>query len=496
MILSFIKKIDSEISINDEGNVVLPLPFIIDDPILPDNRYEVQFRTKNTLNRLSKNSSKLEQCVSVMGKYIANDHVERISTNEQNPVRKGHAWWIPVFPVHHPRKDKCRIVFDSSANYHGTSLNEQLLPGPDSNNRLKDVLIGFRHGSIGFSADVEAMFHNFYLKPNERDYTRFYWFKDNDPSQEVCQYRAKVHIFGNRSSPALATLGLRYAATQTPSKDHVVDFVMNQFYVDDGLSCSNSHDEAIKILRDTKEALALYNIRLHKICSSSSEVLAAFPESELATNSMVKLEDCSLQTALGLNWDTKSDLLVIRSDIAERPFTRRGVLATVNSGFDPLGICSPIILTGKHIQRTLLKAQNDPKDLIAWDQELSHEHKDIWESWKRSLRELSGMFISRAYFPPGLDWSNIELHGFCDASCEGSGFVIYIRAVNSADVDKSHVSFVTACSKIIPQLPPTIPRLELCSALDLSIVMYEVSNKLHIPVDKVYLYSDSMITLG
>lgn len=217
------------------------------------------------------------------------------------------------------KKEKPRLVFDSSATYKGTSLNDQLLSGPDLNNRLRDVLIGFRDGYIGFSADVESMFHSFYLKPEDRDYMRFYWFKNNDASQDLCQYRAKVHIFGNTSSPSLASLGLRYAVQGLVDSDHVKEFVNEQFYVDDGLSCADTKDDAVKVMRDTISAFSGYNIRLHKICSSSTEVTAAFPISERAEhNSIIELDSDTVHSTLGLMWDMSSDTLIVRSQVADR----------------------------------------------------------------------------------------------------------------------------------------------------------------------------------
>lgn len=130
-----------------------------------------------------------------------------------------------------------------------------------------------------------------------------------------------------------------------------------------------------------------------------------------------------------------------------------------------------------------------------WDDELPHELKPKWDSWTNSLRDLSGLSVSRCYREP--DFGSIystELHGFCDASEDGTGYVIYLRSKNAED--KINVAFVTANSKIVPKVAPTIPRLELCAALDLASSMVEVAEKLGIPDDDVTLHSDSMIVLG
>ena len=252
-----------------------------------------------------------------MGKYLSLGHVEMVPSAELAPKRPGHAWWIPVFPVTHPKKGKVRIVFDSSAKYHGTCLNDHLLSGPDINNRLRDVLIGFRNGTVGFSADVESMFHNFLLKVNQQDYIRFFWFRNNDSSQGICQFRARVHIFGNCSSPALASLGLRFAVDRSSNLEHVWSFVNEQFYVDDGLSCADSVEDTVCVLKDTVDALSKSNIRLHKICSSSPDVVNAFPESERALSSSIDLKESSNQSALGLTWDVVRDCIKIRSEVPD-----------------------------------------------------------------------------------------------------------------------------------------------------------------------------------
>ena len=60
--------------------------------------------------------------------------------------------------------------------------------------------------------DVEQMFHSFKVKEKFKDFLRFLWYKDKDPNGVITEYRMKVHIFGNTSSPEVANYALRKTA--------------------------------------------------------------------------------------------------------------------------------------------------------------------------------------------------------------------------------------------------------------------------------------------
>ena len=47
------------------------------------------------------------------------------------------------------------MVFDAAAKFHGTSLNDQLLQGPDYINNLAGVLMRFRQEEVALVADIE-----------------------------------------------------------------------------------------------------------------------------------------------------------------------------------------------------------------------------------------------------------------------------------------------------------------------------------------------------
>ena len=68
--------------------------------------------------------------------------------NDQLECDKGKFWYIPHHGVHHSRKRTICILFDCAATFGGTSLNQELLQGPNLTNTLLEVLLCFRQGSI------------------------------------------------------------------------------------------------------------------------------------------------------------------------------------------------------------------------------------------------------------------------------------------------------------------------------------------------------------
>jgi len=119
----------------------------------------------------------------------------------------------------------------------------------------------------------------------------------------------RVHVFGNRPSPAVANYGLRRTAknSQAVFGSDVRAFVENNFYVDDGLISLPTASEAVNLMRRTQAALKEEgNLHLHKIASNSEEVMSSFPTDDL-TKDLKDLDfsndTLSLQRSSGMSWD-------------------------------------------------------------------------------------------------------------------------------------------------------------------------------------------------
>lgn len=404
-------------------------------------------------------------------------------------------WYLPLFGVYHPKTpDQIRGVFDDSAKFQGISLNDVLLPGPDLANNLVGILFRFRKNQIAISADIKQMFYNFLVAEKHRDYLRFFWFSENDPSEEFVEYRMRVHVFGNRPSPAVANFGLRKTAavSETEYGKDVHTFVSDNFYVDDGLTSTATEDTAVSLMKRTQIALRTNGgIHLHKIASNSKQVLAAFPAEDLAkgiSNLELSKDDLPVQRSLGLLWNLNSDCFTFQVSDSEKPFTRRGVLSVVNSLYDPLGFVASVTINGK----ILLQKMNSEK--LDWDEPLPKLYLAAWKDWSESLQDLQNLHVPRTYFSDSFsESSSYYLLLFSDASEKAIASVVYIVCQRSGSCE---ISFVMGKTKVAPSKGHTIPRLELCAAV-LSVNLYEfVVEHLDVKIERVYFYTDSKVTLG
>ena len=494
---AFLDKMNNEVIICSTGHLEAPVPLSNDDP-LPSNQSAVYHRSKNTLQRLKLKPDAINACVVAMGKSLSAGYIEEVPHCELKGP-EGRCWYLPIFPVYHPKKNKVRLVYDASAKYGGTSLNQNLLTGPDLNHELRGVLQRFREEKIAIIGDIESMFNNFKVSPKDRDLLRFFWFKDNQPDNDIVQYRAIGHIFGCTSSPGVAAYCMRRAALLPSAEPYEKgrEFIQNSFYVDDGISSVGTVEEAITVIKEASEILKFCNIRLHKILSNSWEVLAALPESERAEGChLLDYDEIPSHRTLGVYWEPIKDVFKVQVTLPERPFTKRGILAVINSLYDPIGMIAPISLAGRLIQRLVLPRKEELTEELekcGWDDALPEKYVELWESWKHTLLELELVELSRCLIPKHFINPQRELHVFSDASEKAIGHVIYLKSIYSSEIN---ITFVTGSAKVAPRSAVTMPRLELNAAVDGVQAAARLIAELSIKPDNVTYYTDSMILLG
>lgn len=499
----FIDIMENGIHKNTQGNWEMPLPFRSQNVAMPNNRSYAAKRLNSLLKTLQRKPQMQKDYVEFMTKILDKGHAVPVPAEEvSSPKGTGKIWYLPHFGVYHPKKpDQIRVVFDSSAEFQGVSLNRELLTGPDFMNSLVGVLSRFRREDIAAMCDVEQMFHSFNVDPKHRDFLRFLWFKDNDPSQKIIEYRMTVHLFGNGPSPAVATYGLRRTVEDGEELDPAVkEFVKRNFYVDDGLISRPTASETIKLVRDTQAALATANLRLHKVVSNSVTVMQAFPTEDLAKDIRsldLHNDELPAQRSLGVFWDLERDVFTYKVSITDRPFTRRGVLSLVNSIYDPLGLAAPVLLEGRLLLQELVAMSKKTADAapLGWDDPLPERYADRWHCWRNTLPDLETVYTRRCYHPSEFGpVTRAEIHAFSDASQRAIGAAVYLRLFNTKN--EVAISLVFGQAKVAPINPVSIPRLELCGAVLAVQAVDKISKEVDMVISEVTFYTDSKVVLG
>ena len=187
----------------DGKNYEVRLPWKRDPPKLESNYMQAVRRLESIERRLRHDPVKAKVYNSAINEYVEKGFAEVVpnENDEDRTVR-----YLPHHAVF--RDDKttttCRIVFDASAQEgDGVSLNDCVLPGPALQPNLASVLIRFRTNRIGLIADIEKMFLQVKLAPEDRDVHRYLW-RDLQFNETPKVYRMQRLTFGVNSSPFLA----------------------------------------------------------------------------------------------------------------------------------------------------------------------------------------------------------------------------------------------------------------------------------------------------
>lgn len=481
----FLEIVESSVHLAEDGFITMDLPFKSKPPKC--DSYRPALKRFNLLEAKFRKEPKFKsEYFAFMDKIIEEGEAEMVSLTE-SAIFNHDEWFIPHFGVFHPKKGKLRVVFDCSSKVNGVSLNDYLLQGPDHMNSLVGILLRFRKEKIAFTCDIERMFHRFRVTEKDRCYLRFIWYKDG----ERAIYQMKVHLFGATSSPGCSSYGLRALAKRQMDSpmQPAVHFVCNDFYVDDGLASANTVEEASKILNDAMAICASGKVRLHKVISNSSALLQQIPVSERAEQSRplsLDLETPLVERVLGVVWCTQTDTFRFEVNIHKKEPTRRGILSTVSSLYDPLGLVAPFIVKGKSILQAMCRNKLD------WDDSLPPALVEEWEAWLTSLQDITEIHVPRC-----LKQANkpviTEIHHFCDASMTGYGHCCYVRTVD--DEGEVNCTFLIGKARVAPLKTVTIPRLELQAAV-LAVKMSQfINSELDMKFEEHY-WTDSKIVLA
>ncbi|CAH8527045.1 unnamed protein product [Dicrocoelium dendriticum] len=368
----------------------IALPWQAGRPRLPDNRQFALMRLAMLRKRLLKNAALRQVHTKVVKENIFRGYAELAPVQEQQ--KKGVTWYIPHHTVSHHRKPgKVRVVFDCQASYHGTSLNQQLLPGPDISNSLVGMRLRFWFHPIAVASDIEAMFHQVKVSIKDRNCLRFLWWKNGNLCSPPIEYHMTVHPFGATSSPSCANFTLRQAIVDSycESQTKAEQVAENGFYVGDCLFSVVSVPEATELVIHLTLIPSDGGLHLTKWVSNR-KVIALLPDNELKVHGIrySTADDC-VTTAPGLNWNVTQDHLTFMLEGFKKTLTRRAILPFAAPVYDLLGFIAPVLLPAKPQLQSFVKRK------LEWDEPLPAEDQQVWSRRRRQVRHVFDMFCRR-----------------------------------------------------------------------------------------------------
>ncbi|XP_067209942.1 uncharacterized protein [Linepithema humile] len=190
--------------------------FIVRLPIrkqiqLGDSKEQALRRLHLLERRFEKNPKLKEEYHKFMEDYIEQNHMSKIYKEELNL----ESYFLPHQAV--IRADnittKLRVVFDASAKTTlGTSLNDKLIPGPNLQKELFDIILRFRTYEYVVTADVTMMYRQIMVNPLDRALQRILWRKN--PKEPVTLFELNTVTYGTACAPYLAIRCLRKLAEE------------------------------------------------------------------------------------------------------------------------------------------------------------------------------------------------------------------------------------------------------------------------------------------
>ncbi|XP_066597118.1 uncharacterized protein [Prorops nasuta] len=427
----------------NSGRYVVRLPFRSNVQLqFPESRSLALRRLHAIENKLKGSPTLKAEYNRVMDDYIALGHM----TEVKNKYNVGY--FMPHHAVVKPSSftTKVRVVFDASAKItSGQALNDTLLIGPTIQKSIFEHLIKFRQYKYVLTGDIEKMYRQVLIHPEDRKYQQILWRVNG----EIKTFEINTVTFGVASAPFLAIRTLHKLA-----EDEELNFpigahnIKNNMYVDDLITGAQSISDLQRIRDETTNILSRGGFHIRQWASNNSQIINDVNVQSIHTNFLLDQEPNI--KILGIFW---------------------------NNG--------PIILYAKAIMQETWKCK------ASWSDEVPSELKNKWSEFIQQLETIESLQIKRyiAINNP----VKTQIHGFCDASQVGYGACIYIRTINN----NSKVEYQLLCSKsrVAPLKGLTIPKAELCGALLLTRLYQDVIKSLSQQTLESFFWTDSSIVL-
>lgn len=443
-------------------------------------------------NRFKNNTKLRSDYIDFMNEYIQLRHMSENTALPSTSAKLQKLYYMPHHSVVRAESNttKTRVVFDASCKTDsGISLNDVLAKGPVIQDELVCIISRFRTHKYAMSADIEKMYRQILISEENRSLQTILW--RSQPSDKLKEYCLNTITYGTTPASYLATACLEKLAQEYEEKaPFAAQAIKSDLYMDDLLTGANTIEDAINLRENVINIMSSAGFILRKWISNDPALLTNMSNNKDDPMFILNIDGTAVKT-LGLYWDPRTDVyqykISNRNNSNDPAMSKRKVLSTIATIYDPLGLIGPVIVTAKIIMQRLWQHK------LEWDDLLPTQLNEEWSNYLKELTDIENIKIPRRII--GVDKNNeIEMHGFADASICAYGACIYLKATDG--YGNCTTRLVAAKSRVAPLKVVSLARLELCAAVLLIQLVEKVIPSLKIKIKHKYYWTDSTIVLA
>jgi hypothetical protein len=436
----------------------------------------------NLSNRFTKDPAYGKRYTDFINEFVELNHMKPVEDMNNEPEL---AYYLPHHGVIREQSlsTKLRVVFNaSSPTTSGYAINQILYSGAKLHLNLFNVLIWFRIFRYVFFADVEKMFRQIKVHPDDWNFQRIVWM---DELKRIIILVLLTVTYGFIFAPWVALRAFEQLIKDEGFRFPLAMPTMKKGrYVDDIFGGEDSIANAQKVVEQVNQLCMAGGFPLKKWVSNNSEILSSIPLKDRIDTSCILIDESSAIHTLGLAWDPSTDQFKFTLNLDKpKVVSKRSILSTIAKLFDPLGFISPVTISGKILIQELWSSGLD------WDDRLPPGLLKKWCEFRDQLQEASSFTFPRWIgFNPS---DHFEVHGFCDASQQAVAAVVYLRSCS--DDGQVTVTLVASKTKVAPLKRLTIPRLELEGAVLLTKLMSSILSTIEQSELPIFAWIDSSV---
>ena len=204
-------------------------------------------------------------------------------------------------------------------------------------------------------------------------------------------------------------------------------------------------DETVELMNNIKCTLESGGFNLTNFSSNSAQVLNNVKTEDVSkiVNKVLVHQNEMSERALGVTWNTVDENISFSVKLmpSYSYVTKRQILSSVASIYEPICLCSPALVPGKRLFQEACRLN------VRWDDELPDKLRNSWNKWVADIKNLNDLIFPRCLVSLKGKCAD-ELHTFVDGSETAYDSVTYLKAINFENC--TNVTLLASKSRLCP----------------------------------------------